>query len=126
MFRKNLMEFFIGLDYYLYYFTHGCTLKSHGHKSFQNVLWSHDSSHMICLLKLLYYLYYNPIMHLDVVDQIVQMCRKLFPFWGSHNMAPSSSFLVSRNFSIDSNFHPIFSLSPFHIFFSPIHTVILL
>ena len=36
MFKKNLMEFFIGLDFYLYYFYSGCTL--HGHMSFQNVL----------------------------------------------------------------------------------------
>ena len=85
MFRKNSIEFFVELDYYLYYFTSGCTLKSHSHKSFQNVLWSHDSSHMICLLKFPHYLYHDPIMHLDVVDQIVQMCRKLFPSWGSHN-----------------------------------------
>jgi len=42
MFRKNSMEFFVGLNYYLYYFTSGCTLKSHSHESFQNVLWSHD------------------------------------------------------------------------------------
>ena len=86
MFRKNSMEFFVGLDYYLYYFTSGYILKSHGHKSFQNVLWSHDSSHVICLLKFPHYLYCDPIMHLDVVDQIVQMRGKLFSSWGSYNM----------------------------------------
>ena len=34
MFRKNLMEFFIGLQPYLYYYYSGCTLESHGHMSF--------------------------------------------------------------------------------------------
>ena len=64
------MEFFIGLSYYLYYFTSGYTLKSQSHKSFQNVLWSHDSGHMVCLLKFPRYLYLNPIVYLDVVDQM--------------------------------------------------------
>ena len=91
------MEFFVGLDYYLYYFTSGYILKSHGHKSFQNVLWSHDWSHVICLLKFPHYLYCDPIMRLDVVDQIVQMCRKLFPSWGSHN---TIFMMVSTNLRI--------------------------
>ena len=52
MFKKNSMEFFIGLQFYLYYCYSGCTLKSHDHLlfpecsmvtcSFQNVLWSPD------------------------------------------------------------------------------------
>ena len=42
MFKKNLMEFFIGLDYYLYYFTVAVLLLVHGHMIFQNVLWSPD------------------------------------------------------------------------------------
>jgi len=81
MFRKNLMEFFIKLLNYLYYFTSGYTLLvpwSHvllecsmitcpsgmfyDHMSFWNVLWSHDtvtwydylSSHTIYILTLLY------------------------------------------------------------------------
>ena len=33
---------FVGLSYYLYYFTSGYTLNSHSHESFQNVLRSHD------------------------------------------------------------------------------------
>jgi len=28
MFKKNSMEFFVGLDYYLYYFYSGCTATS--------------------------------------------------------------------------------------------------
>jgi len=78
MFRKNSMEFFIRLSYYLYYFTSGCTLKSHSHKSFQNVLWSHDSGHMVCLLKFPHYLYLDPIVHLDVVDQIFKCIENYF------------------------------------------------
>ena len=78
MFRKNSMEFFVGLDYYLYYFTSGCILKSRGHKSFQNVLWSHDSGHMVCLFKFTYYLYLDPIMHLDVVDQMFKCMGNYF------------------------------------------------
>jgi len=59
------MEFFVGLSYYLYYFTSGYTLKSCSHESFQNVY-----GHMICLLKFPHYLYLDPIVYLDVVDQM--------------------------------------------------------
>ena len=38
MFKKNSMEFFIGLLDYLYYFTSGCTLLVHDHMFFWNVL----------------------------------------------------------------------------------------
>jgi len=47
MFKKNSIEFFIRLSYYLYYFTSGFTLKSYGHKSFQNVLGSYNLDYMI-------------------------------------------------------------------------------
>ena len=80
IFRKNSMEFFVGLDYYLYYFTSGCTLKSHGHKSFQNVLWSHDSGRMVCLLKFPHYLYLDPIMYLDIIDQMFKCMGNYFLF----------------------------------------------
>ena len=49
----------------------------------------------------------------------VQMNRKLIPFWGSHNIAPLSRFLVPRNFSIDSNSHPTSSLFLFLYLFLP-------
>ena len=42
MFRKNSMEFFIGLGYYLYYSTVAVQLLVYNHMSFQNVLWSPD------------------------------------------------------------------------------------
>ena len=62
MFKKNSMEFFIGLDYYLYYFTVAVLLLVHDHMLFQNVLWSPDlvtwpdflSSHAIYILIPLY------------------------------------------------------------------------
>jgi len=38
IFRKNLMEFFVGLVYYLYYFTVAIQLLVYNHMSFQNVL----------------------------------------------------------------------------------------
>jgi len=38
MFKKNSIEFFIGLLNYLYYFTSGCILLVHNHMSFWNVL----------------------------------------------------------------------------------------
>jgi len=38
MFKKNSMEFFVGLLLYLYYFTSGYILIVHNHMSFQNVL----------------------------------------------------------------------------------------
>ena len=34
MFKKNLIEFFIGLQPYLYYYYSGCTLESHDHMFF--------------------------------------------------------------------------------------------
>jgi len=36
------MEFFLGLDYYLYYFIVAVLLLVHNHMFFQNVLWSLD------------------------------------------------------------------------------------
>ena len=33
MFKKNSIEFFIGLQPYLYYYYSGCTLESHGYMS---------------------------------------------------------------------------------------------
>jgi len=38
MFKKNSIEFFIRLDYYLYYFTVAVLLLAHDHIFFQNVL----------------------------------------------------------------------------------------
>ena len=38
MFRKNSIEFFVGLVYYLYYFMVAVQLLVHDHMSFQNVL----------------------------------------------------------------------------------------
>jgi len=45
------------------------------------------------------------------------MCRRLFPFWGSHNMALPSSFFVPRNFPIDFSFCPTTFFSLLYFFF---------
>jgi len=74
MFKKNSMEFFIGLSYYLYYFTSGYTLKSHG----QNVLWLYDSGHIVQLLRFPHYLYLDPTVHLNVVDQMPKCVGNYF------------------------------------------------
>jgi len=76
MFRKNSMEFFIVLSYYLYYFTVAVLLKVHDHMSFQNV-WP---CHMIWLAKSPCYLYLDPIVHLEVVDQMFKCVRNYFFF----------------------------------------------
>ena len=62
MFKKNSMEFFVVLGYYLYYSTVAILLWVHNRMSFQNVLWSPDfvtwydylSSHTIYILTPLY------------------------------------------------------------------------
>jgi len=74
----DMAEWSLWQSYYLYYFTSSCTLKSYDHKSFQNVLWSHDSGHIVCLLKFPHYLYFNPIVHFDVVDQMFKCTRNYF------------------------------------------------
>ena len=38
MFKKNSMGFFIGLEYYLYYFTVAVLLLVHNYMLFQNIL----------------------------------------------------------------------------------------
>jgi len=42
MFKKNSIEFFLGLDYYLYYFTVAVLLPVYDYMFFQDVLWSLD------------------------------------------------------------------------------------
>jgi len=42
IFKKNSMEFFVGLLLYLYYFISSCTLIVHDYIFFQNVLQSYD------------------------------------------------------------------------------------
>jgi len=39
MLKKNLIEFFLGLDYYLYCFTVAVLLLVHDYMFFQNILW---------------------------------------------------------------------------------------
>ena len=85
MFRKNSMEFFVGLQPYLYYYYSGCTLESYGHMSFLEcsivtwpcyVTWLTKSLSCLCL--------YSYCV-LGDFSLSVQMCGKPFPARGSHN-----------------------------------------
>ena len=68
MFKKNSMEFFLGLDYYLYYFYSGCTATSpwsHVPPEYSTTLWPY---HVTWLPKFPCYLYLNPIVCFEVLD----------------------------------------------------------
>ena len=80
MFKKNSMEFFIGLDYYLYLFYSGCTttsLQSYDLPECSMVTWS---CHMIWLPKLPYYLFLNPIVQLEILDEVFECIGNCFLF----------------------------------------------
>jgi len=71
MFRKNLMEFFIGLSYYfilLYKWLYPIVT------SLSRMFYGH----MICLLKFPCYLYLDPIVYFDVVDQMFKCAGNYF------------------------------------------------
>ena len=92
MFRKNLIEFFIGLDSYLYYFYSGCTISpwSHALPECSMITWP-------CHMTLVPTLFISqPHCMSWGFGSSVQMLRKLFPFWGSHNtLYPWDSVFVS-------------------------------
>jgi len=88
MFKKNSMEFFIGLDYYLYYSYSGCTTISPWSYVLLECSMITWPCHMIWLPKFLCCLYLNPFVWLSA-----QMHRNLFSFWGSYNNILSSSSL---------------------------------
>ena len=85
MFKKNSMEFFTGLQLYLYYYYSGCTLKSYDHMFFPEcsmITWSY---HVI-------WLYWVSTLFISLLHCMlwgfglsVQMCGKSFPVWGSYN-----------------------------------------
>jgi len=77
--RKNLMEFCIRLSYY---FILLYKWQSHGH--------------MICLLKFLCYLYLDPIVHLDVVDQMFKCAGNYF-LLGALITITSGNSIASQN-----------------------------
>ena len=91
MFKKNSMEFFVGLQSYLYYCYSGCTLKSHDHLlfpecsmvtcSFQNVLWSPDLVTWLWLTQSL------SCLLLRCILGCLKCVGNLFPTRGSHNTA---------------------------------------
>ena len=90
MFKKNSMEFFVGLQSYLYYYYSGCTLKSHDHLlfpecsmvtcSFQNVLWSPDLVTWLWLTQSL------SCLLLRCILGCLKCVGNLFPTRGSHNI----------------------------------------
>ena len=92
MFKKNSMEFFIGLQSYLYYYYSGCTLKSYNHMFFPECSMTIWSCHMIWLAKFPCYLYLDPVVCFEVFGLSVWMHGKPFPVWGSHN-----TVLVSKD-----------------------------
>ena len=89
MFKKNSMGFFVGLDYYLYYFTVAVLLLVHDHVSFQNILWSPDLIIWSNYLSSLLFISRPYCMTWDF-GLSAQMCGKIFPFWGSHNIKVGS------------------------------------
>ena len=100
--QKNSIEFFVGLDFYLYYFYNGCTIS----------LWSHvlpECSVITwpCHVTLVPILFISQPHYTSWGFGLsVQIYRKLFPFWGSHNTSPfllfslSSSMLTGTDYTI--------------------------
>ena len=85
MFKKNSIEFFIGLDYYLYYsYSSYTTISSQLYVLLEcsMITWP---CHVIWLPKFPCYLYLNPFVQLST-----QMYGILFPFWSSYNNFPES------------------------------------
>ena len=85
MFKKNSMEFFAGLQPYLYYYYSGCTLESHDHMFFPECSMITWPCHVI-------WLYWVPTLFISLFYCMlwgfglsVQMHGKPFPVWGSHN-----------------------------------------
>ena len=85
MFRKNSMEFFVGLQPYLYYYYSGCTLESHGHMSFPECSMVTWPCHMTWLTKSLFCFCLYSIVYLGILDWVFRMCGTSFPTRGSHN-----------------------------------------
>ena len=89
MFKKNSMEFFAGLQPYLYYYYSGCTLESHDHMFFPECSMITWPCHVI-------WLYWVPTLFISLLHCMlwgfglsVQMRGKPFPVWGSHNIKVS-------------------------------------
>ena len=85
MFRKNSMEFFVGLQPYLYYYYSGCILESHGHMSFPECSMVTWPCYVTWLTKSLFCLCLYSVVCLGGFSLSVQMHGKPFPARGSHN-----------------------------------------
>ena len=68
IFKKNLMEFFVGLQPYLYYYYSGCTLESHNHMFFPECSMITWPCHVIWLTESPSYLYPYSIVCFEVLD----------------------------------------------------------
>ena len=68
MFKKNSMEFFVGLQPYLYYYYSGCTLESHNHMFFSECSMITWPCHVIWLTESPPYLYPYSIVCFEVLD----------------------------------------------------------
>ena len=101
MFKKNSMEFFVGLQPYLYYYYSGCTLKSHDHMFFPECSMITWPCHVILT-------YWVPTLFISLLHCMlwgfglsVQMRGKPFSCFGalittlSTNAATFSSFIRS-------------------------------
>ena len=94
IFKKNSMEFFIGLQPYLYYYYSGCTLKSHDHMFFPECSMITWPCHMI-LTYWVPFLYPYSIVCFEVLDQVFKCRGNLFPVWGSHNRSVGRYYITN-------------------------------
>ena len=78
VFRKNLIEFLIGLTTYLYYFYKWLYTTSPWSHVFLECSTITCPCHVIWLLKFPYYLYLGCIVWLDVCDQVFERVGNLF------------------------------------------------
>ena len=111
MFRKNSIEFFIGLQPYLYYYYSGCTLKSHGHMSFLECSMVTWPCHVTWLTKSLSCLCLYSVACLELFDWVFKCMGNLFllealttwmyPFlnWSSTNTCTSSLFSLNNEYT---------------------------
>ena len=103
VFRKNSMEFSIRFDYLLillYKWLCPTITQSHVLPECSMITWSY---HMIWLLNPPCYLYLCFCCTIWCWRSNVQICRKLFPFWGSHNSGILNPLHTVSEFCFDSS-----------------------
>ena len=94
MFKKNLMEFFVGLNFYLYYFYSGCTLSpwSYVLPECSVITWP-------CHMTLVPTLFISqPYCMSWSFGLNIWMLGKLFSFWSSYNtIIPTANYIPLSN-----------------------------